>query len=62
MNAPDELAALGGHSQAHQEMTYWIAFASFLLIVAVLVLIFRYSQKRVEMEEIDALLREEEVL
>lgn len=62
MNVTDELSALGGHSQAHQEMTYWIALAAFLLIVAVLVLIFRYSQKCVEMEEVDALLREEDVL
>ena len=62
MSGADELTALGGHSQAHQEMSYWIALSVFLLVVAVLVLIYRHSQKCVEMEEIDALLREEEVL
>jgi membrane protein implicated in regulation of membrane protease activity len=62
MTPTEELSALGGHSQAHQEMTYWIALAAFLLIVGVLLLLYRYSQKRVEMEEIDALLRQEDVL
>lgn len=62
MTPTDEITALGGHSQAHQETTYWIALAAFLVLVGVLLHLYRYSQKRVEMEEIDALLREEEVL
>lgn len=62
MSAPTELAALGGHSQAHAEATYWIALAVFAAVVVVLLVLYRRSQRCVEMEEIDALLRREDVL
>ncbi len=62
MMSPDEISALGGHSQAHQELSYWIALVVFLLVVGMLVLVYRHSQSCVEMEEVDALLREEDVL
>lgn len=62
MSTPIEITALGGHSQAHQDLIYWVAFAVFTTVVLALVLLYRRSQRSVELEDIDAFLREEEVL
>jgi hypothetical protein len=62
MSTPTELAALGGHSQAHQDAIYWVAFAVFAGVVLALLLLYRHSQRCVELEEIDEFLRKENVL
>ncbi len=61
MRAQMALGALGGHSAEHQELALWSAVAAFVLIVVILVLLYRKTAKAVEMEEVDAILREEDV-
>lgn len=62
MSGRAEFAALGGHSSEHQELVLWTAILTFVLIVLVLSHLYRKSRKRVEMEDVDAFLREEEIL
>lgn len=62
MSTPIEMTALGGHSQAHQDVTYWVAFAVFATVVLALLLLYRRSQRCVELEDIDTFLREEDAL
>lgn len=62
MTASHELAALGGHSAEHQSMMLWTALGVFVAVVAVLVVLHRQSKESAEMEDIDQLLRDEDVL
>lgn len=62
MNVGTGLGALGGHSAEHQQLLFWVALGVFAAVVAVLVFLYRRSRAYVEMEEIDALLREEDIL
>ena len=62
MRTSSELVALGGHSAEHQQLVFWIALAVFTALVGLLVFLYRRSRAQVEMEEIDALLREENLL
>lgn len=57
-----ELASLGGHSAEHQVLLFLVALGAFAALVLVLTLYYRRSCERLELEEIDDLLREEEVL
>ena len=62
MSSGTSLAALGGHSQAHQEAVFWIAVGVFAGVVFALAVLYRRSRAQVELEEIDAFLEEEQVL
>ena len=62
MTTPATATALGGHSAAHQQTVLWVAAAVFVAIVFGLIVLYRRSRDSVEMEEIDALLREEDIL
>lgn len=62
MNTGTGLGALGGHSVEHQQLVFWVALGVFAAVVAVLVFLYRRSRAYVEMEEIDAFLREEDIL
>lgn len=62
MSTEAELVGLGGHSADHQQMLLFVALGVFAAIVVVLVFLYRRSGESIEMDEIDALLREEDIL
>ncbi|MCP4445721.1 MAG: hypothetical protein GY811_10330 [Myxococcales bacterium] len=62
MRAPTLLGALGGHSAEHQQVVFGAAVVVFVLVIGGLVALYRARRERAEMEDIDALLREEDTL
>lgn len=66
MSAQAELAGLGGHGLGghgaeHQQLLLYLAVGVFLMIVLALVFFYRRSRESLEMEEIDELLRKENI-
>ncbi len=57
-----ELAALGGHSEAHHELLWLVALVVFSAIVFGLTLLYRRYERQVDLEEIDEFLRNEDAL
>jgi hypothetical protein len=62
MTSPAMPAALGGHSAEHQQLVFWVAAVVFVAVVFGLLVLYRRSRDGVEMEAIDALLRDEDIL
>ncbi len=57
-----EVAALGGHSEAHHEVLWLAAVVVFAAIVFVLTMLYRRYGREAELEEIDEFLRSEDAL
>ena len=62
MSAKADLVGLGGHSAEHQQLLLYVAIGVFAMLVVVLVFLYRRGRESLEMEEIDELLRKENVL
>ncbi len=62
MSTEAEFLGLGGHSADHQQVMLYVALGVFSAVVLVLVSLYRRSGESIEMDEIDALLREEDII
>lgn len=62
MSAEAELIGLGGHSAEHQQLLLYVAIAVFAMLVLGLVFFYKRSRESIEMEEIDELLRKENII